>query len=93
MRRLLIVATMLAMPTLAAAQNGPAQTPAALAEARAKLLAADTDHDGKWSKAEWLAAGRRERGFDFMDADKNGSVTPAELQSGLERAKSLGFGK
>ena len=49
---------------------------------RARLMAMDTDHDGSFSKAEWLAAGRKERGFDFLDTDHDGKVTIAELRAG-----------
>lgn len=62
--------------------------PAGGAEARAKLLAADTNKDGRWSKAEWTAAGRRERGFDFLDADKDGLVSQAELKAGMAKVQA-----
>ena len=53
------------------------------AEMRARLAAMDTDHDGRWSKAEWLAGGRRERGFDRLDANHDGFVTTDELRAGM----------
>lgn len=95
---LLVVAFLLAGLT----QNdaSPARAPAASPtpgpemtrrdEMRAKLLAADTDHDGKWSRAEWTAAGRRERGFAFMDTDRDGYLTPAELMAGMQRLRAMG---
>lgn len=55
---------------------------------RARLIAMDTDHDGQWSKAEWLAGGRKERGFDLMDTDKDGKLTGAELKAGMARMQS-----
>ncbi len=51
----------------------------------ARLAAADTDHDGRWSKAEWLAAGRKARGFDAMDTNHDGFLTIEELKAGLAR--------
>lgn len=77
-----------AAPTTAPAP-GSAADPAA--DARAKLLAADANKDGKWDKAEWIAAGRRERGFDFLDADKDGFVTQAELKTGMEKLRAMGM--
>lgn len=76
--------------TSAAAQTpAPAAAAPAGADARARLMAADADKDGKWSKAEWLAAGRREQGFAFVDADGDGLVTQAELRTGMEKAQAM----
>ena len=61
MRKPLIAAALLGLATAAAAQTPPA-TPAAgvsfdawSAKARERLMALDTDHDGKISKAEFAA--------------------------------------
>ena len=53
-----------------------------------RLMALDTNKDGKLDKAEWLAGGRRERGFQFLDTNKDGFITPAELKEGMERLRS-----
>ncbi len=50
---------------------------------RMKLKDMDTDHDGRWSKAEWLAGGRKEKGFDRMDTNHDGFLTPDELKAGM----------
>jgi hypothetical protein len=76
--------------TDAAPPAPPARSPEAMQEARAKLMAADANKDGKWDKKEWLAAGRRERGFEFMDADKDGFVTQAEMKDGMARMQAMG---
>lgn len=60
-------------------------------QARDKLKAADTNKDGKWSRAEWLAAGRRDRGFTFMDSNRDGFLTPAELMAGMQKLRAMGF--
>ena len=65
--RLFLALALLATPALA--QTAPPASP------RERLIAADANKDGKWSKEEWLAAGRREMGFAMIDADKDGFVT------------------
>lgn len=90
--RLLLAAAALFCSSGALAQVTPDPGPASpdvRAEARAKLLAADADRDGKWSKAEWTAAGRRERGFEMMDADKDGFISQAELKAGMARMQAM----
>jgi hypothetical protein len=87
MRHLSLVAVF-AVATAGAAMAQPAD-PAA--EARAKMIAADTNKDGKWSLAEWTAAGRREMGFAFCDTGKDGLVDPAELKICAEKARAMGM--
>lgn len=58
---------------------------------RERLMAADANKDGKWSKEEWLAAGRREMGFNLIDADKDGFVTQPELIEGMKRMQAMGM--
>lgn len=55
-------------------------------QAQKRFAAADTNDDGALSLAEWQAAGRRQRGFEMLDADKDGRVTPLEIRSAAERA-------
>ena len=74
--------------TAAAAQSAPAPG-AEMADARARLMAADANKDGKWDKAEWLAAGRREMGFNMIDTDKDGFVTQPELKIGMDRMRAM----
>jgi hypothetical protein len=45
------------------------------------LQSADTDHDGKLSQAEWLAAGGSRKKFKKMDVDQNGFAEKAEISS------------
>lgn len=86
--RLFVIASVFAA-TAATAQPAPPTDAAGMADARAKLMAADANKDGKWDKAEWLAAGRREMGFTFMDGDKDGFVTPAEMKAGMEKMQAM----
>ncbi|PZN95694.1 MAG: calcium-binding protein [Alphaproteobacteria bacterium] len=86
--RLLLTTMALLAATAAAAQTPPTDA-AGMAEARAKLVAADTNKDGKWDKDEWLAAGRREMGFRMLDADKDGFVTQPELKTGMDRMRAM----
>ena len=92
--RLLALAALLATPVLAqeppAAPAAPAAGPAQSAAGQ-RLMAADADKDGKWSKVEWLAAGRREMGFNLIDADKDGFVTRPELVEGMKRMSAMGM--
>ena len=81
--RLLIVTLLLAAPAFA--------QPAAAPSARERLIAADANKDGKWNKDEWLAAGRREMGFNLIDADKDGFVTQPELIEGMKRMQAMGM--
>lgn len=91
MRALFLLVALLVQPaahaqTPPAPSPGPASAPTPDAtEARARLIAADTNKDGKWNKAEWMAAGRRERGFEMFDTNSDGFVTQAEIRDG--RAK------
>lgn len=83
--RLILIAALLPVAAIA---SEPAAPPAMAANGAAeKLIAADTDGDGSWSKAEWTAAGRRERGFKMFDTDRNGLLTRAELRDGLTRLR------
>lgn len=82
----LFLAASLLLATAAEAQTAPAGQ---AGDARAKLMAADADKDGKWDKAEWLAAGRRERGFAFLDADKDGFVSQPELKEGMAKLQAI----
>ena len=80
------IAVVLGVPALA---QTAAPAEAAGGDMRAKLLGMDTDHDGKWSRAEWLAGGRKARGFDMIDADHDGFLTIDELRSGREKMKAM----
>ncbi len=76
-----------AVAQTAAAAPAPANPDTALKA----LIAADANKDGAWDKAEWLAAGRREMGFNFIDTDRNGRVTREELQIGVAKARAMGM--
>lgn len=82
-----IIASLSALPALAQA---PAANPVQ-SEAGQRLMAADANKDGKWSKEEWLAAGRREMGFSLLDADKDGFVSRPELAEGMKRMRAMGM--
>lgn len=82
-----------AAQTAPAAPPAPAAAPAGEGAAMQALVAADANKDGKWDKAEWLAAGRREMGFNFIDADKDGFVTKDELKAGVAKARAMGLAR
>lgn len=88
--RFLITAALIAVSASGAlAQTTVTPEQKAKAEAAAKALAAaDANKDGKWDKAEWLAAGRRERGFQMLDADSDGFVSQAELKDGMAKMQA-----
>jgi hypothetical protein len=44
----------------------------------------DTDEDGRLSRAEWISAGRQERGFARFDVDADGYLVEAELKTVVE---------
>lgn len=88
--RLFIAALTMLLAAPALAQDAPADAPAQSPAAQ-RLMAADTNKDGKWSKEEWLAAGRREMGFNLLDGDKDGFVTRAELMEGMRRMRAMGM--
>ena len=71
----LFISVSLFAATAATAQPAPPADAAGMADARAKLMAADANKDGRRDKNEWIAAGRREMGFVFMDVDKDSLVT------------------
>ncbi|MDT7934344.1 MAG: hypothetical protein RQ833_07050 [Sphingomonadaceae bacterium] len=86
MRPLLVLALLAiaALPSLAIGQ--PAQGP----DRRAGALAAmDKDVDRRISKAEWLAAGRRERRFAFVDKNSDGFVDKAEMVDAMQRLRAM----
>ena len=80
MQRLILPVVMIGMvPAVSAmAQTDPA---ARIEKARAAFAATDTNKDGALSLQEWTAAGRKERGFKMIDADRDGKLTPAELKA------------
>lgn len=86
------IGTATAQTAPAAPVAPPASAPAADGALQA-LIAADANKDGKWDKAEWLAAGRREMGFNFIDADKDGFVTKDELKAGVAKARAMGLAR
>jgi hypothetical protein len=83
-----IITVALIAATTATAQTASADPAVA---ARAKLMAADANKDGKWSLAEWTAAGRREMGHGFCDTSKDGLVDQAELKICAEKARAMGM--
>lgn len=82
-----LIAAPLAAPAIAQTAPG-ASARARIPGADAMLATADTSKDGTIDRDEWLAAGRRERGFDFLDGDGNGKLDRAELDRGVAMLKA-----
>ncbi len=82
MRYLTLAATLLTAAVAAPAFAQDAPDPA-------KVFARmDTDKSGDVSKAEWLAAGRKEAGFARIDANSDGKITLDEMKAAIAaRAK------
>ncbi|MBI1339591.1 EF-hand domain-containing protein [bacterium] len=89
MMRVLLIASTLGLGLAAHAQrpDGPMPTP------KEVVAAADTDKSGDVSLAEWTAAGRREQGFTFMDANADGKLTEAEITEGFKQMAARRAGR
>ncbi len=82
LRRLILAHLALGLPAIALAQTDtpqPARDPAAM------FARVDTNKDGVITLEEWLAIGRREIGFKFLDADHDGKMTPTEFAEGVAK--------
>ena len=75
--------TALSLAAAVIAQSPTAMAQDASAKAREMFIKADTNQDGALSLEEWKAAGRRDRGFAMIDADKDGKVTATEAEAGV----------
>jgi len=83
MRRTLIVLALASTATLTAGA-AMAQMPSP-----EKIIKAwDKNADGGVDKAEWVAAGRKEKRFAVADADGDGKVSLEELKSGMAKMKA-----
>ena len=67
--------------------SSPAAIAPSTADRRTRIMALDTDHDGRWSRAEWLAGGRSEQAFATIDADHDGFITQDELRAGMAKMR------
>lgn len=90
MKTLIIPMLAALLPAAAMAQAGPADGMTLdqyMARALPRMMAADTDGDGRISKAEAEAMGRGggERIFDRADANHDGILDKAEIQAALAR--------
>ena len=91
--RTLFILSLLGVASAAAAQapashmtraDDPAPTAAQAerdAKIRAALAKADTDKNQRYTRAEWLAAGRKAANFDATDTNKDGVVTAEEIRT------------
>jgi hypothetical protein len=91
MRKLIVL--LLAGGCLIVASFAPAQNPAGADDLVARMMAFDKDGDGKLTRSE-VTDERLHRLFDRADADKDGSVTKAELTAlaAKEQASFRGAG-
>ena len=76
--RTLAISALLALAAAAAAAQAPA--PPAMAMI---FKSWDKDADRAISKTEWTDAGRPADRFDLVDANKDGKVTMAELETAM----------
>jgi len=92
----LLVIPLLAMSLSALAQDAPppssrdrggydAGSAPAGAPHRMRFVDADTDHDGRLSRAEAQAMPFVAKHFDAIDTDRDGYITRAELRAARER--------
>jgi hypothetical protein len=71
----------------ASAQPAPDPSSPSTADRRTRIMALDTDRDGRWSRAEWLAGGRSEQAFATIDADHDGFLSQDELRAGMAKMR------
>ena len=95
MHKLLIAAGLIAIAACSAEAQSPTQTPPPLQErgqGRGGLLAADANHDGNITRAEFNAA--RAARFTQMDANHDGSLQDSERPQygGGQQASAPGGG-
>ncbi|MCZ6597329.1 MAG: hypothetical protein O7B99_06815 [Planctomycetota bacterium] len=79
MKRLTILAAILALPPVLGAQKGTDYT---LARVRSQFASADRDKSGTISLSEALAAGHSRAEFSFFDADASGAIDSDEFTLG-----------
>jgi EF hand len=80
----------LVLPGLAAAQSsGDSGAPGKGQKFIERFKKADTNGDGKLSRAEAEAGGMKmvARNFDAIDTNKDGFVTPAEIRAAREKMR------
>ncbi|MDZ4760361.1 MAG: hypothetical protein SGJ21_04755 [Alphaproteobacteria bacterium] len=59
-----------------------------LKDPQGSFKALDADANAEVSKAEWLAAGRRDQGFARFDANADGKLMMAEWEAAVEMMKN-----
>ena len=99
MRKLILAAALLGLATAAVAQTPPAAPAGGIsfdqwsAKARERLMALDTNHDGKISKDEFAARTEGMGGggrWGSRHGGQGGTATPASAQAGGDAAKHDG---